>query len=406
MKKVVVISLAAVSALVAGGYKIPEKSVNAVALCSANVANANRADMAYYNPANMAWGGEGNVVEADLTYIRLSPITYDPNTAGAESIESETENVFVPTLYYVSPDLGGWRAGLSVNTPAGLAKRWEDQPGKTYSHEFSLETVEVAPSLSYALSDTLAVAAGARMIYSSGVVKSAFLVSRDMEGDSIDFGYNAALSYRPDPAWKLAVTYRSKVDLTEEGDAVLYSGDIDASYNGLVVYDGEASVTVPVPAALNLAVAWSPIEATTLEFVYERTFWSSYESLDFEYAAPITEPVIAAKAFDDPIPKNWEDVGAYRLGVTHNYDRQWTAMAGVVYDETPIPEESLGFETPDSDSLTFSLGARYQVNAALNLGLAGLYSIRSDREVTNGDVDGTFEDSRVVLITAGAEYRF
>ena len=405
MKRAVVMSLAAVSVVCAGGYKIPEKSVNAVALCAANVANAHGADMAFYNPANMVYSGEGNVMEADLTYIRLSPLKYVPNDPTADTIKAETENVFIPTLYYVSPDLGGWRAGVSVVTPAGLAKRWEDQPGKTYSHEFSLETVEVGPSVAYALSRELSVAVGARMLYSSGVVKSAYLVSRDMEGDSIDFGYNAALSYRPDPEVKLAVTYRSKIDLTEEGHATLYSADLNADYNGLVTYDGEAGVTVPVPAALNVALAWSPTEATTLEFVWERTFWSAYKELDFEYAEPINEP-LAAMAFDDPLPKNWQDVSAYRLGVTHHFDAQWTAMAGVVYDETPIPDESLNFETPDSDSLTFGLGGRYQLNARMNLGFSGLYSIRKDRTVTNDSVDGSFEDSRVILITAGAEYRF
>lgn len=403
MRRVAVMSLVAASVLYGGGYKIPEKSLNAVALCSANVANAHGADMAYYNPANMVWADDLNTVAADLTYIRLSAISYVPDSGA--TIESEPENVFVPSLFYVSPKLGGVRAGFSLVTPAGLAKRWEDQPGKTYSHEFNLKTVEAGVSLAYALSDTLSVAAGGRMLYSSGVVKSAYLVSRDMEGDSIDAGYNLAVSYRPDPAWKLAATYRSKIDLTEEGDALLYTADLNANYGGAVVYDGEAGVTVPVPAALNLAVAWSPSEATTLEFVWERTFWSSYETLDFDYAAPIYDP-LAAMAFDDPIAKNWKDVNAFRLGVTHRYDEQWTAMAGIVRDETPIPEESLNFETPDSDSFTFSLGGRYQYDRNLNVGLAGLYSIRSDREVHNANVNGTFEDSRVFLLTAGLEYRF
>jgi long-chain fatty acid transport protein len=404
MKRVALMSLAAVAALYGGGYKIPENSLNAVALCSANVANAHGADMAFYNPANMVWADDVNTMAADLTYIHLSSITYAPESG--EATESEPENVFIPSLFYVSPKLGDMRVGLSVVTPAGLAKRWKEQPGRTYSHEFSLETVDVGASLAYAIGDTLSVAAGARLLYSSGVVKSAFtLASRDMEGDSIDFGYNLALSYRPAPAWKLAATYRSKIDLTEEGDAVLYSPDLNENYTGTVVYDGEAGVTVPVPAALNLAVAWSLTGATTLEFVYERTFWSSYETLDFDYATSIGSPV-ASMAFDDPIAKNWKDVSAYRLGLTHRYDAQWTAMAGVVHDESPVPEESLGFETPDSDSFSFSFGGRYQYDRNLNFGLAGLYSIRSDRKVTNENIDGTFENSRVFLMTAGLEYRF
>jgi len=64
------------SALNAGGYKIPETSLNAVALSAANVAHSNTADAAYYNPANMAFMKEGNILEADLIYIGLSDVKY------------------------------------------------------------------------------------------------------------------------------------------------------------------------------------------------------------------------------------------------------------------------------------------------------------------------------------------
>jgi long-chain fatty acid transport protein len=405
MKRVLVMSVAVATALSAGGYKIPEKSVNAVALCAANVANAHGADMAFYNPANMVWSGERNVMEMDLLYVHLPPVTYDADDASTDTIKSKAENFFIPTLYYVSPDLGGWRTGLTILTPVGLAKRWQDQPGKTYSHEFSLRTVEVAPSVAYAVDSTLSVAAGLRMVYSNGVVRSAYLVSRDLEGSSVDFGYNLAVSYRPDAEWKFALTYRSNIDLTEEGDAKLYSGDLNANYGGTKVYDGEAEVSVPIPAALNLAAAWSVNDKTTLEFVLERTFWSSYKELDFDYAGDLSDPLVS-EAFDDPIPKDWEDVNAYRLGVTHRYDDQWTAMAGLVYDESPIPDSSLGFETPDSDSITLGLGGRYRVDADLSIGFSGLYSYRMDRELDNDHGEGTFEDSRAIIISAGAEYRF
>ncbi len=53
MKKIVLLSLVATTALMAGGYKIPESSVNAVALSNAYVANASGADASYYNPAKM-----------------------------------------------------------------------------------------------------------------------------------------------------------------------------------------------------------------------------------------------------------------------------------------------------------------------------------------------------------------
>ena len=55
--------------LLASGYRIPEQSLNSVALSAAYVASANGADASYYNPANMAFMAEGGYIETSLTYI-------------------------------------------------------------------------------------------------------------------------------------------------------------------------------------------------------------------------------------------------------------------------------------------------------------------------------------------------
>ena len=57
MKLVKGLALSAVasSMLVAGGYKIPEQSLNSMALGAAYVAHTMGADTAYFNPANMAF---------------------------------------------------------------------------------------------------------------------------------------------------------------------------------------------------------------------------------------------------------------------------------------------------------------------------------------------------------------
>jgi len=49
------LSALACSAVMAGGYKIPEQSLNSMALGAAYVAHTTGADSAYFNPANMAF---------------------------------------------------------------------------------------------------------------------------------------------------------------------------------------------------------------------------------------------------------------------------------------------------------------------------------------------------------------
>ena len=396
MKKLTLLSIVAASALFAGGYKIPEVSTNGVALSAANVAHSTSADAAYYNPANMIFMYFLNSLEMDLQYIGLDAIHFKGSGSQAgDSISAEKETFLVPSINYVSPKLGNVRVGLSIVVPGGLSKRWNDSPAKDKAQEFTLEVVEINPTVAYAVNDTLAVAAGFRIVHSTGVVKSSAAISRDMSGDSFDYGYNIALAYKPTKTLDIGVTYRSNVDLTEEGTAKLYSP------TGLA-YDGGSSVTVPLPALLNLAIAYTFKTNTTVEFVYERNFWSSYKTLDFDYAANIGN--LTAK-FADPIAKDWEDTNAFRLGITQALDGM-TFMAGMVYDKSPVPDAKLSYELPDSDSLSVSFGGRFDVTKDINIGLSALYSMRDDRTVNNADIEGTFSNSNVLIVSAGLGYKF
>jgi len=400
MKKYLLMSLALSCSLYAGGYKIPEVSTNGVALSAANIAHAHGADTAYYNPANMVFMENENNIEADLIYIGLDPVKYEGKVTGdpqTYDISAESESFFIPSLNYVSPKLGerNVRVGLSVVVPGGLSKRWSDSPAVDRAEEFTLEVVEINPTLAIPITDKLAFAFGFRIVVTSGVVKSSSAVSRDMTGDSVDMGYNLALAYKPTDKLEFGATYRSKVDLTVEGNAHLYSP------TGLV-YDGGANVTVPLPAFATLAAAYTFDTKTTVEFVYERTIWSSYQTLNFDYVGNIGN---LAPYFDDPIAKNWEDTNAYRIGITQELDKL-TLMAGAVYDESPVPDETLSFELPDSNAVSISMGARYQYNEKINIGLSALYSMRETRSVDNADLQGEFSNSDVLIVSAGLGYKF
>ena len=417
MKKIILTSILVSSVLMAGGYKVPELSLNAVALSSANVAHTTGADAAYYNPANMVFMKNENTLEVDLTYIGLDATNFKGTVAvtGAtpQDINAETETFLAPAIHYVSGDVNGMRFGLSIVSPAGLTKRWSTEPAKTLAEEFSMQIIEINPTVALKIDEKLSLALGVRVLHTSGVVKSdgdipievapstyaPSTIVRDMEGDSIDFGYNLALSYKATSELELGLTYRSNVDLTVEGDAKL-SSSLDSA-----TYDGAASVSIPVPAALNIAVAYTLPSKTTIEFLYERTFWSAYEELDFNYDGALGGLGILTFAFDDAVAKDWKDVSAYRLGVTQEMD-ELTLMAGIVYDESPIPAKSYSFELPGTNSTSISFGARYQLDEKMNIGFATLYSMKESRSVSNSDLEGEFSNSNALLVTAGLEYKF
>lgn len=396
-KNIIALSLFAGSLLFAGGYQIPEVSTSAVALSAATIAHSHGADTAYYNPANMAFMEDKNALEVDGIGIVLKATKFKGSgTQKGDNIVANQERFVVPSLHYVSSKMDDFRFGMSVVVPGGLTKRWSDSPAKDAAQEFALEVLELNPTLSYRLTDKLSVAVGARALYSQGIVKSASTASRDMQGDSFDYGYNLALAYKPMSNLEFGMTYRSNVDLTEEGNAKLYIGNAK-------VYDGGSSVSVPLPAMFNIAAAYTLESKTTFELVYERTFWSAYDVLDFEYRSVIA--TILQPSFDAPIQKSWKDADAIRMGITQELDTM-TLMFGAVIDTTPIPDEKMSYELPDSNSIALSMGMTYSVNEALDLSASSLYSIRESREVKNDTIEGEFSNSDVIIVSAGLGYKF
>ena len=398
VRVVTLLSLSAAT-LLASGYRIPEQSLNSVALSAAYVASANGADASYYNPANMSFMAQGAYTEVAMTYINLPKVNYTDAIA-SRSGDSKEEEFLMPNLHYVSPMMGNWRYGLSITAPAGLSKRWDESYQKRTADEFTLKVIEVNTTASYLVNDQFSVGFGLRGVYTDGVVRSDFpaaTTSRDLSGDSIDFGYNLALSYKPIKDLTLAATYRSKVDLTVEGEATL------TGFGGTSYLGRGASVTIPLPASLAIATAYT-MDKTTVEFVFERTYWSSYKNLDFNYDYALTGSLAT---FDTPIAKNWKDVNAYRIGISHQWSDTLKLMAGFAIDKTPVPNNTLGFELPDSDAKLYSVGFEYKLSQNLKMGLAYLYDDKEERSATNSaGVNGTFTDSSAHLLTASFKYKF
>jgi long-chain fatty acid transport protein len=405
MKKIITLSIITSGLLTAGGYKIPEQSLNSMALGAAYVAHTSGADTAYFNPANMAFMGDKQYVEGAITLAHLPSNEY--TLVEPYSGESEVENIVIPNGHYVAAPMGNFRWGVSMTAPGGLTKRWETPYQKLYAEEFTLKIIEINPSVSYKINDQLAVGAGLRFIYSEGVVNSdgaaaGAPIKREMEGDTIEFGYNLAVTYKPTSDITLAATYRSNIDLDEEGQANLYFGGVGNQYG--------ASVSVPLPAALNLAVSKTWNNNFTLEFNYERTYWSAYETLDFTYGSPITPGLIPY--FDAPQARDWVDTNTFRIGATMELDKI-TLMIGFAIDETPVPLKTIGFELPDSDAKIFSMGFRYQQTEALSWGAAFLYDKKDEFSLTPGVADnavmangGRFSGGGAFLTTIGMAYEF
>ena len=412
MKRAVVLSVMCALSLFGAAYKIPEQSVRSIALSGAYVAGANDADAAYCNPANMSFMDDGQYFELSFTGAYLPKVKYEgkqvigsgyPPPEIPANAKSASQKFLIPHLHYVSPKFGNIRFGLSVVTPAGFAKKWNSEPQTWSAREFTLRTAEINPSFSYQIHSNFSVGAGVRVLFTDGVIRfnpphrtePTKRVLYDIDGDmQTHLGFNLAASYKL-PGLTLAATYRNKIDLKEKGDVTI----VDTLANRTIQTQGHTKV--PLPATLSLAAAVDVSERARVEVEYERTFWSDYKRLVMTFDG--------ANLYNINKPKNWDDTNTFRLGFTYKNSNKLTTMYGIAYDESPVPEETLGFELPDSDALVLSLGALYKVTQRMTLGVAYLYDHKFQRTVSLGNrngIDGTFSAGGAHLLNLSFNYRF
>lgn len=411
MKKVIsvvaVASLFVAGTAFASGYRIPEQSIDSTAKVGANIASASNADASYYNPANMSWIDAGWLTEVDLTYINLTAISYEDFRTPLYNGESETENFLLPTFFLVSPDYNNFRFGFSVTAPYGLAKRWNDPFPATYAKKFELKAFDLNPTVSYKFNKYVSVGGGVRAMIAKAVARNGGMdpstgiaFGRDLEGNyEVDWGYNLALSVKPNDNLNLSVTYRSNIDMGLTGDATLRT-----NYPSPYQFESDGNVTLPAPAVLALSGAYT-YEKLTVELTWDRTFWSEYEELDIQYSQPLLHPVLAS-IFGPPVPKGWDDTDAFRISASYEFCDYFTGMAGFAIDDNPVPEEHLSFELPDSNAWLYSIGGRYKINDQMEVGLALLYDYKESRKVTNDTIMGEFTDAAAILVTGGLSYKF
>lgn len=385
----------------AAGYMIPEQSVASTAKAGASVAVNDGAETGYYNPAAMSWLEEGRLLEGGLTIVNSKAAEFRGTYAGnAADADSEAVSSVLPFFHYVAPSEGVWRWGASLTVPSGTKKAWDAPFQKATAEEFYMSVVELAPSASYKIDDRWSVGGAVRLIRASGTVQissDALGYKEKTTGDTFATALALAVSYRPCEEGTLALTYRSGTMLNLEGTA---EGHLSA---GAYPYSTDGSVNVPLPSVLTLAGAYT-FGKTQVELTVERIGWGMYDELDFDF-----DDAVVDAAFGAPIPKEWEDTTTVRIGVTHRLDEDWTLMAGVAKDPTPIPEETVEFSLPDSDGTLYALGAKYKVDDSWKVGAGYLLSRKADREVSGSKslrgIDGEFKGG-ASLLTFGVERRF
>lgn len=392
----------------ADGFRNPPPSASGLGVVGARYTLIDDVTASAYNPANLmevkqtAWEFALGAVYSDK----------DITTAAGESADVDEQWFLLPNLYFALPLEGGRMvAGLSVTTPYGQATEFDQNSAFRYTAPYLAEmrAVNVGPVLAFRLTDTLDAAIGINVMWSDLELRQVYPWSlvlenealpdgrAQFEGDGVGIGGSAALTWRPANGHRLAISYRSAMDVDYEGSFRL-SG-IPAPGIGAPRSDFES--TIKFPNLIGIGYGFDVTDRLKVGADLEWIEWSRYEELTLDAGdnSALIEP--------SRIPQNWDDALNFGVGGVYQLNDQWVIRAGYIFLQTPVPDQTLLPALPENDQHVITAGFGYANNGnKLNVAYGlGLYEDRNISDNNNPAYNGKYEFiSHMVSISYGRDF--
>ncbi|MCX8084693.1 MAG: OmpP1/FadL family transporter [Calditerrivibrio sp.] len=373
MKKILVaLSFIAISANLAhsNGFQINEQGAKALGMGGAFVAQADDPSAVYFNPAGITQ------LEKFQFSAGLSPIspvaTFKSDQTGKET-DAKKETFYIPNMYATLKITDSLSFGLGIFANFGLATEWPDNWEGRYitgGTKAQVVSLTINPNIAYKLNKNLSVAAGINIqrmdITLENKVKivpygnNYLVLSSDghsaLEGkDDWGVGWNVALHYKITDNWNFGASYRSKIKHEFKEGTLNMTLPPAAVYTNTFTNTGlttpamniqkTGSATLELPDIFYIGTSYK-IGSFTFEIDGQWTGWSSYDKLrvDFEDGSYQEKP------------KNWNDSWAYRFGIQYKVNEILSLRAGIIRDETPIPDDTVDPLVPSGNRWLYALG--------------------------------------------------
>ncbi len=404
MRKTILIALLffmTSTALWAGGYQVSLHGQKQIGMGLIGTSLNLDASASFYNPGALALMPQTLSIQAGASGIFASTAfrMQDPSV-----YQAQTDNPIGTPFYFYAAGMITDRlaAGLAVNTPYGNSLKWEDGwAGRFLIEEISLTAITIQPTVSYKISDNLAVGAGLVYVLGSVDLKRALPVegsdgegSVNIEGSTGNFGFNAGLLYAGDNGLNAGLSYRSQIDMeVDDGDATF---TVPASLAGMFP-DSKVATMLPLPANLDFGLSYQVTRDLMIGMALNYVFWDAYEELAFAFEQ---NPDL-----NDSSPRDYSNTLIFRVGGQYRVNEALYLRAGGYYDPSPVNEIYFSPETPSLDNLAFTGGLSFRPmqNLSIDLSLLFILGLEGEREFAPANFGGTYK-SRVLIPGLGISY--
>ncbi|CAJ1846947.1 Long-chain fatty acid transport protein [Aeromonas jandaei] len=372
----------------AAAFQLNEHSASGLGRAYAGeAAIADNASVLARNPAAMTTFDK-MAISVSGTYIKpdvdVEGALYAGSTKVAPSSESDiAPAAFVPAAYFIQPLNDQWAWGIGLFSNYGLSTEYPKaynagiQAGDT-----ELVTFNINPNIAYRINEHFSVGAGINAVYGAaelnryaGVIGSVTGLPQDknmahLKGDTWGFGWNVGTLYEINENHRFALTYRSQVDMS-------FDGDFNGKTSGFKTVDG--NLKLDLPAQAEFAGYHRLNQQFAVHYSVNWTDWSAFQELK---ATSTSGATLLQK------DEKFKDSTRYSIGGTWYINPAWEARLGFAYDNTPIEAEYRSLSIPDSDRIWYSVGTTYHINTDMSVDFGMAYLDGKEVDVKEALVPG------------------
>jgi long-chain fatty acid transport protein len=364
----------------AAGFSLLEQNGSGLGSAFAGqAAVASDASTVFFNPAgmNQLQGTQislaGDYVSPSAKFSGSATPAFSTATGGDAG-----KAAVVPSFYLVTDILSGLKFGLGVNAPFGMMTEYDfPWAGMTQAVKSELTTLNVNPSLAWAVNDRFSLGLGVNWQSIDAELSSykpgTGIVA--MKGNDNNWGWNVGALFKLDQASRIGLSYRSQVDYRLEGTL---AGSTPVT----------ADITMPDSASLSYFRTLSPTWDVLADVSWMG--WSTFNELRVKTLSGATAQLV---------DESWKNTMRYSLGVNFHQNDRLMWRFGVAYDETPVPDAAHRTpRIPDENRTWVSVGGQYRMTpkTTADFGYAHLFvndAAINHTEPGNVLLTGTYSNS-------------
>jgi long-chain fatty acid transport protein len=287
------------------------------------------------NPAGMAMLGDR--IDFGLTWFRPNreaEVAGNTFSMDGKYDGNGKSDFFIPSFGYNKMINEKTSLGVSVFGNGGMNTQYDTNPlapiGGVGAMGINLEQLIIAPTWAMKLNDTNSVGVALNLAYqrfsatglqpfdtlTNGNSTSPGSVTNNGTDTSTGWGFRLGWTGEVTPTVTLGATYQSKTKM----------GKLE-KYKGLFAEQGGFDI----PENYGVGVAFKASPETTLAFDIQHTSYSDVRSV----GNPLVLPTQLGS--DNGAGFGWQNINAYKLGISHAYDSKFTVRAGYNHCDQPIP---------------------------------------------------------------------